>query len=73
MNLYNKFKKAAKQGEGKMDKDKKYEKVAKELLEHVGGKENVISVAHCDTRLRIVLKDDKKINTVFNVHSVIHT
>ena len=33
-----------------MSKDKQYEKVAKELLEYVGGKENVISVAHCATR-----------------------
>ncbi|WP_370773028.1 PTS transporter subunit EIIB [Clostridium sp.] len=27
------------------------------------GEENVISVAHCATRLRVVLKDDKKIDS----------
>ena len=46
-----------------MSKDKQYEKVAKELLKYVGGEENIISVAHCATRLRVVLKDDKKIES----------
>lgn len=46
-----------------MSKDKQYEKVAKELLKCVGGEENIISVAHCATRLRVVLKDDKKIES----------
>ena len=31
-----------------------------ELLRLVGGKENVISAAHCATRLRLVLKDESK-------------
>ena len=52
-----------------MSKDKQYEKVAKELLEYVGGKENVISVAHCATRLRVVLKDDNKIDNDFWLQS----
>ena len=42
--------------------NKNYEKAAKEILEAVGGKENVVSGAHCATRLRLVLKDDSKIN-----------
>ena len=46
-----------------MSNEKKYDKVAKDLLECVGGKENIISVAHCATRLRIVLSDDKLIDT----------
>ncbi len=33
---------------------------AKDILEHVGGKENVKDVTHCFTRLRFVLKDESK-------------
>jgi PTS system beta-glucosides-specific IIC component len=36
----------------------KYEKLAEEILENVGGRENVISLTHCITRLRFQLKDD---------------
>ncbi len=43
-----------------MRKEKNYQTTAKELLRLVGGKENVISAAHCATRLRLVLKDEKK-------------
>lgn len=35
-------------------------KTAKDILEHVGGKENVKDVTHCFTRLRFVLKDESK-------------
>ena len=35
-------------------------KVAKSILEHVGGSENIKDVSHCFTRLRFVLKDDSK-------------
>ena len=45
-----------------MDMSKNYNQISKEILEYVGGKENIISAAHCATRLRLVLKDDKKIN-----------
>ena len=41
---------------------KNYNQISKEILEHIGGKENIVSAAHCATRLRLVLKDDKKIN-----------
>ena len=41
---------------------KNYNQISKEILENVGGKENIVSAAHCATRLRLVLKDDKKIN-----------
>lgn len=36
--------------------------VAKEILEHIGGKENIKSIEHCATRLRLILKDKEKIN-----------
>lgn len=35
-----------------------YEIAAKKILQKVGGKENVISVIHCMTRLRFTLKDE---------------
>lgn len=37
-----------------------YRKVAVEVIEKVGGKENVISVMNCVTRLRFVLKDESR-------------
>ena len=41
----------------------KYEQLAKDIIENVGGKENVNSVVHCITRLRFKLKDEGKANT----------
>lgn len=38
----------------------KYVEDAKELLRHVGGKENIAAVSHCMTRMRFVLNDPKK-------------
>ncbi|GAE37012.1 PTS system trehalose-specific EIIBC component [Halalkalibacter akibai] len=38
----------------------KYTDSAKELLEHVGGSENINVVTHCATRLRFVLNDPSK-------------
>ena len=35
---------------------------AKEILAAVGGAENVVSAAHCATRLRLVIADDSKVN-----------
>ena len=37
-----------------------YRKIAEEIYEKVGKKENIISVAHCSTRLRLVLADNEK-------------
>ena len=37
-----------------------YRKVAEEIYEKVGKKENLISAAHCATRLRLVLADNAK-------------
>ena len=38
----------------------KYEKLAEDIIKHVGGKENVDSLTHCITRLRFRLKDEEK-------------
>ena len=40
-----------------------YRKCAEEIYSHLGGKENIISAAHCATRLRLVIADNSKIDT----------
>lgn len=35
-----------------------YQKTAREVLEKIGGRDNIISAAHCATRLRLVIKDN---------------
>ena len=49
-----------------------YAKSAKEVLEAVGGSENIVSAAHCATRLRLVIADNKKAdkNTLDNIEGV---
>lgn len=39
-----------------------YQKIAQQILELVGGKENIINLTHCFTRLRFQLNDSKKAN-----------
>ena len=39
-----------------------YEKIAQQILQLVGNKQNVIGVSHCFTRLRFQLKDNNKAN-----------
>lgn len=39
-------------------KRQRYEKISLELTKLVGGRENIQGIAHCATRLRIVLKDN---------------
>lgn len=39
-----------------------YKKTAKEIVELIGGKENVAHLEHCSTRLRFTLNDDSKAN-----------
>lgn len=41
----------------------KYTELAQDILDHVGGKDNVSSVKHCVTRLRFHLKDESKADT----------
>lgn len=40
------------------DKRKRYEKIAADIVRLVGGRDNIIGVAHCATRLRLVLEDN---------------
>ena len=39
-----------------------YRKCAEEIFSHLGGKENIISAAHCATRLRLVIADNSKLD-----------
>ena len=39
-----------------------YAKCAKEIFETVGGRENLVSAAHCATRLRLVTVDNSKVD-----------
>ncbi|MBO0420183.1 MAG: beta-glucoside-specific PTS transporter subunit IIABC [Vagococcus fluvialis] len=39
----------------------KYQGLAAFIIENVGGKENILSVTHCMTRLRFTLNDDTKV------------
>ncbi len=42
---------------------KKYTQLAEQIIEKVGGKENINDVYHCQTRLRFKLKDESKADT----------
>lgn len=42
---------------------KDYSELAKDIVDHVGGKENISSLKHCVTRLRFGLKDESKADT----------
>ncbi len=39
-----------------------YRKCAEEIFSHLGGKDNIVSAAHCATRLRLVIADNSKID-----------
>ena len=49
-----------------------YRKTARKIYEHVGKKENIISAAHCATRLRLVIADNEKADkdAVENINGV---
>ncbi|MBT2618044.1 MULTISPECIES: PTS system trehalose-specific EIIBC component [unclassified Bacillus (in: firmicutes)] len=47
----------------------KYTEPATDLLQHVGGKENIATVTHCATRMRFALKDPAKAD-VANIESI---
>ena len=40
-----------------------HSQVAERTLKAIGGEDNIVALAHCATRLRMVLKDSKKVDT----------
>ena len=49
---------------------KNYNKMAIDIVREIGGEENVKSLAHCMTRLRFIVKDEKKsISNIDNVNN----
>lgn len=55
-----------------------YERIAKELIDKVGGVENILSAAHCATRLRLVVKDrelikDEEVELIDEVKGIFFT
>ncbi|WP_029200304.1 PTS beta-glucoside transporter subunit IIBCA [Oribacterium sp. NK2B42] len=49
-----------------------YRKCAQEIVDHIGGRDNVAQAAHCATRLRLVIKDNSKVDKEYldNVEGV---
>ena len=45
-----------------------YRKTAQEIYDHIGKKENIISAAHCATRLRLVIADNAKADKEYVVY-----
>lgn len=41
----------------------KYDGLSRIIIQNVGGKDNIVSITHCVTRLRFTLKDESKANT----------
>ena len=39
-----------------------YHKCAQDILDHIGGNGNIVSAAHCATRLRLVIADNSKVD-----------
>ena len=44
-----------------------YKKEAESIIDAIGGKENIDAIAHCATRLRLVLKDENKVESTINL------
>lgn len=56
---------------------KDYQALAASVIDEVGGKDNIVSVTHCVTRLRFVLKDESKaddasVKKIAGVIDVVH-
>lgn len=42
------------------EKRQRYEKIAEDIVRLCGGRSNILGIAHCATRLRLVLEDNDK-------------
>jgi len=51
------------EGEGSTMSKDNYDELARDIIDHVGGEENVAGLRHCITRLRFNLKDENKADT----------
>ncbi|WP_253214327.1 beta-glucoside-specific PTS transporter subunit IIABC [Tetragenococcus halophilus] len=51
------------EGEGSIMSKDNYDELARDIIDHVGGEENVAGLRHCITRLRFNLKDENKADT----------
>lgn len=54
-----------------------WDKLARDVIEHVGGTENISGMTHCATRLRLNLKDesivdDEEVRAIDGVVNVAH-
>lgn len=54
----------------------KYDELINKILEAIGGKENIVSVVHCSTRLRFTLRDenradDEKVKAISEILSLV--
>lgn len=61
-----------------MSKNDKLKQIADQVLLSVGGKDNIMQVTHCMTRLRFNLKDEslpdeEKIKAISGVMGVVHS
>ena len=54
------------------DKRKRYENIASELVRLAGGRGNILGIAHCATRLRLVLEDNDRASDHGNCNRLYH-
>ncbi len=48
-------------GNNKVEKSN-YKEIAQQIINEIGTSENIVSAAHCATRLRLVIKSNEKVN-----------
>ena len=53
-------------GNNKVEKSN-YKEIAQQIINEIGTSENIVSAAHCATRLRLVIKSNEKVNKEANI------